>query len=413
MDANLRINGERLWASLMDMAKVGPGVRGGNNRQTLSDADRQGRDLFAAWCRDAGLSVGVDKVGNMFAERAGSDGEAAPVVVGSHLDTQPTGGKYDGVLGVLAGLELVRTLDDLAIATRRPIVVANWTNEEGTRFSPAMLGSGVFAGVHSLEYAYGRTDTTGHRFGDELRRIGYVGEEAIASRTIHAYLELHIEQGPILEEEGIDIGVVSRAQGLRWLAMQLTGKESHTGTTPMGRRADAGLGAARIVAAVNDIALANGPDAVATVGYMAIEPNSTNIIPGRASLTADIRNPDLATLEAMRARLVDEAAAIARAGGLELNVEEAGSYDPVAFDERCIDAVRRAAQRLGYSHREMISGAGHDACHIARIAPTAMIFCPCVDGLSHNEDEDIKPAWAEAGANILCHAALDLAEIAA
>jgi beta-ureidopropionase / N-carbamoyl-L-amino-acid hydrolase len=408
---NLRINGDRLWDSIHEMAKIGPGVAGGNNRQTLTDADGEGRHLFRRWCEEAGLTLGVDQMGTMFARREGTEPELDPVYVGSHLDTQPTGGRYDGVLGVLGGLELVRTLNDLGIRTRRPIVVTNWTNEEGTRFAPAMLASGVFAGMHEQQWAYDRTDREGKRFGDELQRIGWKGEEPVGQRKIHAFFELHIEQGPILEDEGIDIGVVTHGQGLYWLQVTLTGRESHTGSTPMPKRRNAGLGMARVTELVHEVAMDYQPDAVGAIGHVEVFPNSRNIIAGKAVFTIDIRSPNKATLDEMRGRIEAGIATIAEALGIESEVEEVGHFDPVTFDERCVRAVHDAAERLGYSHRNIVSGAGHDACWINRVAPTAMVMCPCVDGLSHNEAEDISKEWATAGADVLFHAVVETAEI--
>ena len=408
---NLKIDGGRLWSSIMEMSRIGPGVAGGNNRQTLTDADAEGRRLFKSWCDAAGLATGVDAMGTMFARREGSDPDALPVYVGSHLDTQPTGGKYDGVLGVLGGLEVIRTLNDLDIRTRHPIVVTNWTNEEGTRFAPAMLASGVFAGVHELDWAYGREDAKGLRFGDELERIGWKGDEPVGARRMHAFFELHIEQGPILEAEGVEIGVVTHGQGLWWLQVTLTGKEAHTGSTPMPMRRNAGRGLAQITEAVHAIAMEHQPQAVGAIGHVDVYPNSRNVIPGRVVFTIDIRSPDQAVLDAMKARVEAEAPAIAEALGLGIEIEPVGHFDPVAFDPGCVEAVRRAAERLGYSHRDIVSGAGHDACWISRVAPTAMIFCPCVDGLSHNEAEEISPEWAAKGANVLFHAVVDTAGI--
>ena len=411
LTGNLRINGDRLWDSIMEMAKIGPGVRGGNNRQTLTDEDGEGRRLFQSWCEKAGLAMGVDTMGNMFFTREGTDPEALPVYVGSHLDTQPTGGKFDGVLGVLGGLELVRTLNDLNIRTRHPIVVVNWTNEEGTRFAPAMLASGVFAGVLEQDWAYERQDAKGKKFGDELERIGWKGDEKVGARKMHALFELHIEQGPILEVEGKDIGVVTHGQGLWWLQITLTGKESHTGSTPMPMRRNAGLGMARITELVHEVAMAHQPSAVGAIGHVDVYPNSRNVIPGNVVFTVDIRSPDIATLNAMKAEIEEKSAAIAKDLGLGILIEEAGHFDPVTFNEACVTAVRNAADRLGYSHRNIVSGAGHDACWINRVAPTAMVMCPCVDGLSHNEDEDISKEWATAGADVLLHAVLETAEI--
>lgn len=408
---NLKINGERLWESLMDMAKIGPGIAGGNNRQTLTDEDGEGRALFQKWCEDAGCTMGLDQMGNMFAQRDGTDPDALPVYVGSHLDTQPTGGKYDGILGVLGGLELLRTMNDLGIKTKHPIVVTNWTNEEGTRYAPAMLSSGVFAGMHTQEWAYDREDAEGKKFGDELARIGWRGDEEVGARKMHAFFELHIEQGPILEAEGKSIGVVTHGQGLSWTEVTITGKDSHTGSTPMPMRRDAGMGLAHVLELVHQIAMSHAPHAVGAAGHIDVYPNSRNVIPGKVVFTVDFRSPDLAVIQDMEARLREGAAAICEEMNLGVSFEKTGGFDPVAFDENCVTAVRSAAERLGYSHMDLISGAGHDACWINRMAPTAMVMCPCVDGLSHNEAEEISQEWATAGTDVLLHAVLETAEI--
>ena len=408
---NLRINGDRLWDSLMEMAKIGPGVAGGNNRQTLTDEDGEGRALFQKWCEDAGCTMGLDQLGNMFARREGTDPEAWPVYVGSHLDTQPTGGKYDGVLGVLGGLEVIRTLNDLGIKTKHPIVATNWTNEEGTRFAPAMLASGVFAGVHTQDWAYDREDAEGKRFGDELQRIGWRGEEEVGARKMHAFFELHIEQGPILEAEDKDIGVVTHGQGLRWTQVTITGKDAHTGSTPMPMRKNAGLAMARILEKVDEIAWSHAPHAVGAAGHIDVYPNSRNVIPGKAVFTVDFRSPELDVIMDMVNRLRVAAEDIVQEMGLQVEFETVGGFDPVEFDADCVAAVRNAAERLGYSHTNIISGAGHDACWINKVAPTAMVMCPCVDGLSHNEAEEISKDWAAAGADVLLHAVVETAEI--
>ena len=408
---NFRINGDRLWDSLMEMAKIGPGVAGGNNRQTLTDEDAEGRSLYQKWCEAEGLEMGLDKMGTMFARREGTDPSLPPVMVGSHLDTQPTGGKYDGVLGVLAGLEIIRTLNETGIKTLHPIEVVNWTNEEGTRFSPPMRASGVFAGVHTLDWAYGRTDAAGKTVGGELERIGWIGDEEVGARKLAAFFELHIEQGPILEDENIDIGVVTHGQGLNWLQVTLTGKEAHTGSTPLPKRVNAGLGMARITQLVDEIAWSHAPLAVGAVGHCDVYPNSRNIIPGKVVFTVDFRHPKQEVIDDMEARLRAGAAEICKEIGLEMDIEQAGKFDPVEFDDGCVGAIRRAAQRLGYSHRDIVSGAGHDACWINRVAPTAMIMCPWVDGLSHNEAEDITKDWATAGADVLFHAVVETAGI--
>lgn len=408
---NLKINGDRLWDSLMEMAKIGPGVAGGNNRQTLTDEDGEARALFQKWCVAAGCSMGLDTMGNMFAMRAGEDPDALPVYVGSHLDTQPTGGKYDGVLGVLGGLELIRTLNDLDVKTKHPIVVTNWTNEEGTRYAPPMLSSGVFAGIHTEDWAKDRVDADGKSFGDELKRIGWEGDEPVGQRKMHAMFELHIEQGPILENEGKDIGVVTHGQGLSWTQVTITGKDSHTGSTPMPMRRNAGLGMARVLEKVDEIALSNAPHAVGAAGHIDVFPNSRNVIPGRVVFTVDFRSPDINVLTDMEKQLRVEGQKVADQMGLDIAFEKVGGFDPVTFDENCVSAVRNAAERLGYSHLNIISGAGHDACWINKVAPTAMIMCPCVDGLSHNEAEEISKDWAVAGTDVMLHAVLEVADI--
>jgi N-carbamoyl-L-amino-acid hydrolase len=410
---NLKIDGARLWDSLMEMAQIGPGVAGGNNRQTLTDADAEGRRLFQRWCEEAGLTMGVDEMGTMFALRPGTDPDALPVYVGSHLDTQPTGGKYDGVLGVLGGLEVVRTMNDLGIRTKHPIVVTNWTNEEGARFAPAMLASGVFAGVLDRDWAYDRRDAQGKRFGDELERIGWKGPEKVGARKMHAFFELHIEQGPILEAEGKEIGVVTHGQGLRWIQCTVTGKGQHTGSTPMYLRRNAGRGMARVIELVHEIAMKRQPNAVGAVGHIDVYPNSRNIIPEKVVFTVDFRSHILGTLEEMVAELQARAPGLCADIGVKFTSEVVGFFDPPAFDPVLVGRVRAAAERLGYSHMDIVSGAGHDACWMNRLFPTTMVMCPCVDGLSHNEAEEISPDWAEKAANVLFHAVLETAEIVA
>jgi beta-ureidopropionase / N-carbamoyl-L-amino-acid hydrolase len=409
--SNVRIDGARLWDSLMEMAKIGATPKGGVKRLTLTDLDGQSRRLFRKWCEAAGCTVTIDEMGNMFARRPGEDHGLAPVMMGSHLDTQPTGGKYDGALGVLGALEVVRSLNDLNIRTRRPIEVANWTNEEGSRYAPAMISSGVFAGAYDKEFAYSRADAEGKKLGDELMRIGFKGDEPVGAHPVHAFFELHIEQGPILEDESIDVGVVTHGQGQRWYEIRLTGFESHAGSTPMPRRKDALLGAARIVELVNKVGLSKAPLGVSTVGMLNPYPNSRNVIPGEVFMTCEFRHPDDATLSEMDAALHEGVKAIAEKVGLAHDLKQVFYYAPVPFDPACVEAVRRAAKHFGYSHRDIVSGAGHDACYLARVAPTSMIFTPCVDGVSHNETEDIKQDWATAGANVLMHAVLEKAEI--
>ena len=408
---NFRINGDRLWDALMEMAKIGPGVAGGNNRQTLTDEDAEGRRLFQSWCEAEGMTMGLDKMGNMFARHEGTDPSLPPVMVGSHLDTQPTGGKYDGVLGVLAGLEIVRTLNETGIKTKHPIEVVNWTNEEGTRFSPPMMASGVFTGMHTLEWAYAREDADGKSVGDELARIGWIGDEEVGAREMAAFFELHIEQGPILEDEGIEVGVVTHGQGLNWLQVTLTGRESHTGSTPMPKRKNAGLGMARITQLVDEIAWSHAPNAVGAVGHCDVYPNSRNIIPGKVVFTIDFRAPEQEIIDDMESRMRHGAEKICEDLGLTMEIEQAGKFDPVKFDDNCVSAVRNAAVRLGYTHRDLVSGAGHDACWINRVAPTAMVMCPCVDGLSHNEAEEITKDWAKASTDVLFHAVVETAGI--
>lgn len=406
---NRQVNGTRLWESLVDMAAIGPGLRGGNNRQALTDADGEARRLFELWCEEAGMEVSVDRIGNMFACYPGQKPELAPVFVGSHLDTQPSGGKYDGVLGVLAGLEIVRSLRDLDLRPKRSIVVVNWTNEEGARFAPAMLGSGVFAGVLTEEEAYARKDRSGKTVKGELERIGFMGSEEVGKRPVFAYYELHIEQGPILEEEGIQIGVVTQGQGIKWLEVTLTGQESHSGTTPMGRRRNAGLGFAKLTELVERIAWQFAPTAVGTIGQVLFVPNSPNIIPGRVVCTVDFRHPLKEVLTAMAQSFLFEGQRVTRELGLEMSISELGNFDPVTFDEKCVERLRHAAESFGYRYRTLVSGAGHDAFWMARVAPTAMVMCPCVGGLSHNEEEEILEEWAHAGANVLFHAVLETA----
>jgi beta-ureidopropionase / N-carbamoyl-L-amino-acid hydrolase len=411
--SNLQVNGERLWASLMEMAEIGATAKGGNNRLALTDLDKDARLLFANWCDAAGLPMTVDAMGNMFALREGANNALPPVVIGSHLDTQPSGGRFDGVLGVLAALEAVRTLNEQNIVTQHPIEIVNWTNEEGSRFVPAMTSSGVFAGLYGLDFAHAQQDRDGLALGEELERIGFRGSAPVGGRKIHAYFELHIEQGPILENEGKTIGVVTHSQGQRWYELNLTGFESHAGPTPMEGRRDALVTAAKIIQFVQRLGLSYAPAGRATSGMITAYPNSRNVIPGRVFMTCECRNPELEILNRMADELRDGVAAIARETGVELDIAEVFSVDPVMFDPNCVDAVERAASQCGFTHRRIIAGAGHDACNINAIAPTAMIFTPCIDGISHNEAEDIKPEWATAGAQVLLHVALDTAKVAA
>jgi len=406
---NLRTDGKRLWDSLMEMAQIGRTEKGGVCRLALTDLDRDSRDLFARWCEDAGCTMTVDGMGNMFARRPGRNNDLAPIMTGSHLDSQPTGGKYDGVYGVLAGLEVVRTLNDLNIETEAPVEVAVWTNEEGSRFAPAMVASGVFAGVFDLDYGLSRADQDGKTMGEELQRIGYAGDQPVGGRDVGAYFEAHIEQGPILENEEKTVGVVTGAQGQRWYEITLTGQEAHAGPTPMLSRKDALVGAARLVGEVNRIGLANQPNACATVGLLQVSPNSRNVIPGTVFFAVDFRHPNDDILEGMDAELREVAAKITAEIGLEMELEQIWYSPPVAFDDACVSAVRGAAERGGFKHMDIVSGAGHDACYLARVAPTAMIFVPCENGISHNEIEEATPDDLEAGCNVLLQAMIERA----
>jgi len=410
---NLQVNGERLWASLMELAQIGATPKGGVCRLAASDLDRQARRLFIRWCEEAGCTVRVDKIGNIFARRPGHDPHRAPVMTGSHLDTQPTGGKFDGAYGVMAGLELVRTLNDLGYETAAPIEIVAWTNEEGSRFSPAMVGSGVFAGVFDLAEGLARPDNlTGVTLGAELERIGFAGAEPVGSCPVAAYFEAHIEQGPILEAAGKPIGVVTGAQGQRWYEITVTGQEAHAGPTPMPRRRDALVGAARMIDAVNRIGHGHAPYACATVGFVRVSPNSRNTIPGQVFFTVDFRHPEDAVLSRMDGELRQACEGTASAIALEVEVKEFWYFPPTPFHPDLVAAVRDAAEAQGYPHQDVISGAGHDAVYMARVAPSAMVFVPCVGGISHNEIEDAKPDDLTAGCNVLLNAVLDRADAA-
>ncbi len=406
------INGERLWDTLMEMAKIGATEKGGCCRLALTDLDKQGRDLFVQWCEQAGCTIKIDKMGNIFARREGTDSSLPAVLTGSHLDTQPTGGRFDGVYGVLTGLEVIRCLNDMDIQTLHSIEACVWTNEEGSRFAPAMVSSGVFGGVFDLDYGLNRADPDGLTMGQELQRIGYAGEEEVGGRDVHAYFEAHIEQGPILEVEDKTIGIVTDAQGQRWYEVTLTGVESHAGPTPMSQRKDALLGAAKIVQLVNQVGLDHAPLACATVGMLDVYPNSRNVIPGRVAFTIDFRHPDDAVLEKMDRLMRAGVDQIISDIGLECELEQIFYYAPIAFDKSCIEAVRIGTEAHGYSSRDIVSGAGHDACYLAGVAPTSMVFIPCIDGISHNEIEDVKPEWITAGANVVLSAMLNKAGIA-
>jgi len=408
---NLTVNGERLWASLMELAEIGATAKGGVCRLAAGDLDAKARRLFIRWCEEAGCTVTIDHIGNIFARRPGRNPALAPVMAGSHLDTQPTGGKFDGAYGVMAGLEVVRTLNDLGYETEAPVEIVAWTNEEGSRFSPAMVGSGVFAGVFDLAYGLARPDNvSGVELGAELERIGFAGPAPVGGRPVAAYFEAHIEQGPILEAAGLPIGIVTGAQGQRWYEITVTGQEAHAGPTPMERRRDALVGAARMIDAVNRIGHAHAPYACATVGFVQVSPNSRNTIPGRVFFTVDFRHPQDDVLSAMDRELrtaCDEAAA---SQTLEVAVEEFWYFPPTPFALDLVGRVREAATAQGYPHQDIISGAGHDAVYMARVAPAAMIFVPCVGGISHNEIEDAKPEDLTAGCAVLLNAVLESAD---
>jgi len=409
---NLTVNGERLWASLMELARIGATAKGGVCRLAASDLDAEARRLFIGWCEEAGCAVTIDGIGNIFARRPGRDPALAPIVTGSHLDTQPTGGKFDGAYGVMAGLEVVRTLNDLGYETEAPIEIVAWTNEEGSRFSPAMVGSGAFTGVFTVAEALATRDNNAPdlTLGAELQRIGFAGPAPVGEHSVAAYFEAHIEQGPILEAAGLPIGIVTGAQGQRWYEITVTGQEAHAGPTPMPRRRDALVGAARMIDAVNRIGYAHAPSACATVGFLQVSPNSRNTIPGRVFLTVDFRHPDDDTLTAMDRELRAACDAAAATQSLEVEVKEFWYFPPTPFDQRMVGAVREAATAQGLPHQDIISGAGHDAVYLARVAPTAMIFVPCVGGISHNEIEDAKPDDLTAGCAVLLNAMLDRAD---
>lgn len=406
---DVRVNGDRLWQSLMELAKIGATPKGGVCRLTLTDLDRQGRDLVIGWAREAGLSVTIDKIGNVFMRRAGKNNALPPIMTGSHIDTQPTGGKFDGNFGVLAGLEVIRTLNDYDIETEAPVELAFWTNEEGSRFVPVMMGSGVFANIFSLEHAYAATDIEGKTVRDELEKIGYIGTETPGNHPIGAYFESHIEQGPILEDEGITIGVVQAVLGIRWYDCVVTGMEAHAGPTPMALRKDAMQVAAKIMQEVVAIAHRFGPHGRGTVGMVQVFPNSRNVIPGQVKFSIDFRNMTDALVDEMDAAIRAFAKQTEAETGLTIAIQLVSDYPAVPFHPDCKDAVRRAADKLGYSNMDIVSGAGHDAVYMAGLAPTGMIFIPCKDGISHNEIEDTLPEQVTAGANVLLHAMLERA----
>ena len=411
----LRIDEKRLWQSLMDLAEIGATPKGGVCRIALTDADRAGRDQVVQWFRDAGLEVRIDEVGNVFGRRAGTDPQARAVATGSHIDTQPTGGKFDGNYGVMAGLEVMRTLNTHGIQTRAPLEVAFWTNEEGTRFTPVMMGSGAFAGVFGAADIRSQQDGAGISVGEELQRIGYLGEVAcgaVPNGPFAAYFEAHIEQGPVLEAYDKPIGIVSGALGQQWYDVTVNGMDAHAGPTPMELRHDAMLATARMVDAVNRIALSQAPHGRGTVGHVQVLPNSRNVIPGQVKFTVDFRNLSQSGLDAMDQALRAEFEQLARQCQCSVEIEQVVKFEPCIFHEECVQSVRSAATSLGYAHMDVVSGAGHDAVYVHGVAPSAMIFVPCKDGISHNEIEDAKAEHLAAGCNVLLHAMLERAGVA-
>ncbi|MBA7647039.1 N-carbamoyl-L-amino-acid hydrolase [subsurface metagenome] len=400
----LPVNGERLWSTIMETAKFGGTDKGGVCRLTLSDADRQVRDWLVRECEAVKCTVSIDEMGNIFARRSGKVNTLPPIAIGSHLDTQPSGGKFDGIAGVLSGLEVLRTLNEAGYTTIAPLELINWTNEEGSRFTPPMLASGVFAGVFERDFTYAIEDRDGKTFVAELERIGYRGERKCGDHKLGAYFELHIEQGPVLEAENRMIGVVTGMQGQRWYEVTVTGQEAHAGSTPMHLRHDAMVACARMVEAIHKIALNHAPLAVSTVGLITVKPNSRNVIPGSVFFTVDLRHPDDNVLLQMDRELRERVDNIARETDVQAKLVNNWNVASMEFNEECINHVRNAAEALGYHHRDLISGAGHDAIYIARVAPTGMVFIPCEHGISHNEMENTKPEYVTTGANVLLHA---------
>ncbi|WP_144186066.1 Zn-dependent hydrolase [Elioraea rosea] len=410
MASNLPVDGERLWSSIMELAKIGPGIAGGSNRQTLTDADGEGRHLLRRWCEELGLAMSVDRVGNMVFTRPGADATLPPVAFGSHLDTQPTGGRFDGVLGVLAGLEVMRALADAGTVTRAPLMLINWTNEEGARFSPPMMGSGVAMGLFEEAEVLAKTDPAGAVFGAELRRIGWAGEaDPAALQQLGAYFELHIEQGPLLETEGADVGIVTGASAQAWFEVTVTGAEAHAGNG-MGLRRDALVAASQMIVAIEGIAHELGGNG--TVGRVSVSPDSRNVVPGRVWFTVDLRHARATALAEMERQVRVRIGAIAGARRVSAGIVPFWSFPETPFDATLVGRLGEAAKARGYRFLEMPTGIGHDAVYVARRVPTAMIFCPCHGGLSHNEAESITPAWAEAGCKVLADAVLATAGVA-
>lgn len=408
MTTNTHVNSDRLWKSLMDMAKIGATEKGGVCRLALTDLDKEARDLFVKWCKEANCTIKIDQMGNVFARRAGKDNSLAPVVTGSHIDSQPTGGKFDGVYGVLAGLEVIRTLNDLKIETLRPIEASIWTNEEGSRFAPAMVSSGIFGGVFDLEYGLSRPDLDGKTMGQELARIGYAGPEPVGGRPIHAFFEAHIEQGPILEHDKKQIGIVQGGLGQRWMEVTMIGVESHAGPTPMRIRKDAMVGASAVITAVNKIGNSY-QHACATVGLVQCMPNSRNTIPGKVFFTIDLRHNEDEILSKMASEAKEACEKASKENGLKLEYKEIWYLPPTHFSRDCVKAVENAANDLGFTSMPIISGAGHDSFYISRVAPAAMVFVPCEGGISHNEIENAKQEDIAAGCSVLLRAMVERA----
>ena len=402
--STISIDGQRLWQSLMDLARIGATPKGGNCRLALTALDGQGRDLVTGWMRDAGLTIRVDRIGNIFARRAGRNEALPPVMTGSHIDTQPTGGKFDGCYGVLAGLEVMRTLNDHGVTTEAPLEVAIWTNEEGSRFLPVMMGSGVFANKFPLQVALDATDGQGKRVADELAAIGYAGTDPVGGRPVGAYFEAHIEQGPILEHEDKVVGVVTGSLGVRWYDVTVTGMEMHAGPTPMNIRQDALYAATFLMQAVVEIANANQPHGRGTVGEVHVHPGSRNVIPGQVRFTVDLRHQDADTLAAMNDRLLALCDEIAARNAVQVQIQQVQYFAPTPFAPDLVDKVRAGAAARALPAMDIVTGAGHDAVYMASVTPTAMIFVPCKDGVSHNEIEDAQPAHLEAGCNVLLDA---------
>ncbi|HEK1011500.1 TPA: Zn-dependent hydrolase [Pseudomonas putida] len=404
------VSSERLWQSLMALARLGATPKGGVCRLALTDLDRQARDLFVEWCEAAGCSVSVDGVGNIFARRPGRNPKLPPVMTGSHIDTQPTGGKFDGCFGVMAGLEVIRTLNDLGIETEAPLEVVVWTNEEGSRFPPCMMGSGVFAGKFTLEDTLAKRDAQGVTVGEALNAIGYAGQRAVLGHPVGAYFEAHIEQGPILEDQAKTIGVVLGALGQKWFDLTLRGVEAHAGPTPMHLRKDALVGAAAVVEAVNRAALGHQPHACGTVGCLQAYPGSRNVIPGEVRMTLDLRHLQGEQLDSMIADVRAVIDATCAKHGLSHELTPTADFPALYFDRGCVDAVRDSAQALGLPHMDIVSGAGHDAIFLAELGPAGMIFVPCENGISHNEIENATPEDLAAGCAVLLRAMLAASE---